>query len=87
MLKGETEPEPETKEQQEDPSETAEVEERSVLPERRSERDKRPPTRYGYDEYADNAINSSERCHHVAYNVVEIDEPSNIILLSNAFSS
>ena len=69
--------EPKREEQQDVTIERIE-EEQNKLPERRSERVKRPPIRYGYDEYADNAINSSESCHHVAYNVVEIDEPTNI---------
>ena len=53
-------------------------EQQNKLPERRSDRAKRSHIRYGYGEYADNAINSSESCHHVAYNVIEIDEPTSI---------
>ena len=42
---------------------------------RKSERTRKPPVRYGYDEYADTA---THRVHHVAYHLCEIDEPSTI---------
>ena len=42
---------------------------------RRSERTRKTPVRYGYDEYADTA---TYRVRHVAYHLSEIDEPSTI---------
>ena len=42
---------------------------------RRSERTRKTPVRYGYDEYADTA---TYRLRHVAYHLSEIDEPSTI---------
>ena len=42
---------------------------------RRSERTRKTPVRYGYDEYADTA---TYRVCHVAYHLSEIDEPSTI---------
>ena len=42
---------------------------------RKSERTRKPPARYGYDEYAETA---THRVHHIAYHLCEIDEPSTI---------
>ena len=42
---------------------------------RRSERTRKTPVRYGYDEYADTA---TQRVRHVAYHLSEVDEPSTI---------
>ena len=42
---------------------------------RRSERTRKTPVRYGYDEFADTA---TYRVRHVAYHLSEIDEPSTI---------
>ena len=42
---------------------------------RRSERTRKTPVRYGYDEYADTA---TCRVRHVAYHLSEVDEPSTI---------
>ena len=42
---------------------------------RKSERTRKPPARYGYDEYADTA---THRVHHSAHHLCEIDEPSTI---------
>ena len=42
---------------------------------RRSEKTRKTPVRYGYDEYADTA---TCRVHHVAYHLSEVDEPSTI---------
>ena len=44
---------------------------------RRTERVRRPPIRYGYDEYTDNANTPPESCYHLAYSVEDIEEPSN----------
>ena len=48
-------------------------EERQEL--RRSERTRKTPVRYGYDEFADTA---TYRERHVAYHLIEVDEPSTI---------
>ena len=42
---------------------------------RRSERTRKTPVRYGYEEYADTA---TYRVRHVAYHLSEVDEPSTI---------
>ena len=42
---------------------------------RRSERQRRAPVRYGFEEYADRV---TEEVHHVAYHVCEISEPKTI---------
>ena len=49
-------------------SETVEDVIKEQIPSRHSERIRKSPVRYGYDEFA-------ESCHHVAYNVVDIEEP------------
>ena len=41
---------------------------------RRSERQRQPPVRFGYDEYAD-TMTVEHEVHHVAYNVCQIIEP------------
>ena len=41
---------------------------------RRSERQRQPPVRFGYDEYAD-TMSVEHQVHHVAYNVCQITEP------------
>jgi len=40
---------------------------------RRSERQRRPPVRFGYDEFAD-TVSAEYQVHHVAYNVCQIVE-------------
>ena len=61
------------------PKETLKVDSNLVTPcrpeeePRRSERQRRPPVRYGFEEYADTA--TGEQVHHVAYNVCQIAEP------------
>ena len=50
-----------------------ETEEQQEL--RRSERTRKPPIRYGYDEYADTA---TYHVRHVSYHLSEVDEPSTI---------
>ena len=40
---------------------------------RRSERQRQPPVRFGYEEYAD-TMTAEHRVHHVAYNVCQITE-------------
>ena len=42
---------------------------------RQSERTRKAPVRYGYDEYADT---STHRVHHVAYHLCEVDEPTTL---------
>ena len=42
---------------------------------RQSERTRKAPVRYGYDEYADT---SAHRVHHVAYHLCEVDEPTTL---------
>ena len=44
---------------------------------RHTERVRRPPIRYGYDEYADNTNTSPASCYHLANSVEDIEEPSN----------
>ena len=62
------------------PKEIVEVDpnpDRACRPEvenRRSERQRNAPVRYGFDEYADTVI-SEHHVHHVAYNVCQITEP------------
>ena len=70
-----TDPEPK---QEDVEGEIEEVkEDQSPQEPRRSGRLRKPPVRYGYDEYADSAT-STHHVHHVAYNVCKIDEPSTI---------
>ena len=42
---------------------------------RQSERTRKAPVRYGYDEYADT---STHRVHHVAYHLCEVDKPTTL---------
>ena len=44
---------------------------------RHSERQRQPPVRFGYEEYAD-AVTVEHQVHHVAYNVCQITEPRTI---------
>ena len=44
---------------------------------RHSERQRRPPVRFGYDEYAD-TVTLEHRVHHVAYNASHIVEPKTL---------
>jgi len=44
---------------------------------RRSERQKRPPVRFGYDELAD-TVSAEYQVHHVAYNVCHIVWPTTV---------
>ncbi len=45
---------------------------------RRSQRQRHPPVRYGRDEYADVAIMPENPVKHIAYNVCQISEPKSI---------
>ncbi len=43
---------------------------------RRSERERRPPVRFGTDEYADTAATVEDDVCHVAYRAHQIEEPT-----------
>ena len=74
-----TEPDQKSMELKQNADITAKDEERQEPQEekelRRSERTRKTPVRYGYDEYADTA---TCRVRHVAYHLSEVDEPSTI---------
>ena len=74
-----TEPDQKSMELKKNADTTAKDEERQEPQEekelRRSERTRKTPVRYGYDEYADTA---TCRVRHVAYHLSEVDEPSTI---------
>ena len=63
------------KDEEEEEAEIRRSEKEEQQEPRRSERTHKIPVRYGYDEYADAA---SDRVHHVAYHLSEVDEPSTI---------
>ena len=70
-----TEPDPKGMEVKQNADTIAKDEEEEQQEPRRSERTHKIPVRYGYDEYADAA---TDRVHHVAYHLSEVDEPSTI---------
>ena len=70
-----TEPDPKSMEVKQNADTIAKDEEEEQQEPRRSERTHKIPVRYGYDEYADAA---TDRVHHVAYHLSEVDEPSTI---------
>ena len=64
----------ESKETVDDSDRDSQTELKQTVEPRRSERQRQPPVRFGYEEYAD-TMTAEHQVHHVAYNICQITEP------------